>query len=348
MRTSRNIPLTILLVAVGVVGLIASSAWQRSAGAQDAEFTLKFATVAPAGTPWTEQFEQIKQRVETESNGRIKYKLYPSGNLGGEVETVRKCRRNQIQGWGGSTAAVAEGVGLPQFQVFELPFLFDSSEEADFELDEHLWTPMSALLEQSGFELAQWHENGWHSFATKEKPIHTPADLQEMKMRSQESPVHLAMYKALGTQAISMPVPEVLGALQTNMVDGFSNTPLFTAATGWYEGVKYFTITHHIYQPAAIIYNKEFYDSLPEDLQAILIGDRAAETRKGRDGVRAMTPELLDMFRETGITVYEMTPEERVAFQELCKDVPDQFSDTVGSGLINTVKAAQKMYRASH
>ena len=348
MRFSRNIPFTILLVAVGVVGLIASSAWQRDAGAQDAEFTLKFATVAPAGTPWTEQLEAIKKRVEAESEGRIKFKLYPSGNLGGEVETVRKCRRNQIQGWGGSTAAVAEGLSLPQFQVFELPFLFETSEEADYVLDEHLWPDMYALLQQNGFEMAQWHENGWHSFASKTKPIHTPADLQEMKMRSQESPVHLAMYKALNTQAISMPVPEVLGALQTNMVDGFSNTPLFTAATGWYEGVSYYTITNHIYQPASIMYNKEFFDSLPQDLQQILIGDRAEETRNGRANVRALTPELLEMFVDSGITIYEMTPEERAEFEKLCAGVPAEFNATIGTGLINKIKAAQKMYRASH
>jgi len=346
MHTRKN--LTLLLVVAGVVGLLVSTAVQRSADAQDAEFVLKFATVAPAGTPWTEQLESIKARVEEESGGRIKFKLYPSGNLGGEVETIRSCRRNRIQGWGGSTAAVAEGVGLPQFQVFELPFLFESSGEADYVLDNHLWEPMTQLLEQSGFVQSQWHENGWHSFASKKHPIHTPADLQALKMRSQESPVHLAMFKALSTQAISMPVPEVLGALQTNMVDGFSNTPLFTASTGWYEGIEYFTISHHIYQPASILYNKEFYDSLPEDLQKVLIGDRAYETKLGRDTVRGMTPELLDMFRESGITVYEMTPEERAAFVELTKDVPEQFNDTIGRSLINTVKAAQKMYRAQN
>jgi TRAP-type transport system periplasmic protein len=346
MRTPRN--LTPLLVIIGVVTLLTAGLLQQRADAQDAEFTLKFATVAPQGTPWTDQLTAVKKRVETESGGRIKFKLYPSGNLGGEVETVRKCQRNQIQGWGGSTAAIAEGMGLPQFQVFELPFLFDSTPEADYVLDEHLFEPMSQLLDGAGFHMAWWHENGWHNFATKNKVVHTPDDLREMKMRSQESPVHLAMFKALGVQALSMPVPEVLGALQTNMVDGFSNTPLFTGATGWYEGIEYYTITHHIYQPAAIIYNKEFMDSLPEDLQQIVVGDRQAETEHGRATVRALTPELLAMFRDEGITVYEMTPEERAAFEVLCQDVPTQFHDSIGRSLINTVKAAQKMYRAQH
>lgn len=165
-------------------------------------------------------------------------------------------------------------------------------------------------------------------------------------MRSQESPVHLAMYGALETQAISMPVPEVLSALQTNMVDGFSNTPLFTAATGWYEGVNHYTITNHIYQPAAIMYNKEFFDSLPADLQAILIGNRTAETMNGRQNVRDLTPGLLEMFQESGISIYDMTDAERAVFQEQCKGVPGELAGEIGSGTINKVKAAVKMWRA--
>ena len=311
-----------------------------------AKYVIKFGTVAPDGTPWANQLKAIKKRIEKQSNGQIKMKLYLGGMLGGEVEMVRAVRRGRLQGWGGSTASVAEGARIPQLQLMELPFLFRSFAEADHVLDKVVRDDYVKILAKKGFAFAQWHENGWRNFASKKKPIKTLADLQGMKMRSQESPVHLAMYKALNTQAISMPVPEVLGALQTNMVDGFSNTPLFTASTGWYEGIEYFTITHHIYQPASILYNKEFFDSLPEDLQKVLIGDRAAETKLGRDTVRGMTPELLDMFRETGITVYEMTPEERAAFVELTKDVPDQFNDTIGRSLINTVKAAQKMYRA--
>ncbi len=341
---TRAFPVGVLLMAFGIAGVLGVAAVQRTADAQDAEFVLKFATVAPDGTPWTDQLTAIKKRVENESGGRIKFKLYSGSRLGGEVETIRKCARNQIQGWGGSTAAVAEGVNIPQLQVFELPFMFNSEAEVDFVMDS-MFDPMAGLLEAKGFELAYWHVNGWHNFATK-APIRTPADLAGMKMRSQESPVHLSMFKALGAQPQTIPVPEVLGALQTNMVDGFSNTPLFTGATGWYEGgITHYTITHHIYQPAAIIYSKEFYDSLPADLQTVLIGDRAAETRKGRESVREMTPALLEMFTDSGIDVVELTDAERQAFADLCTGVPDEFNDTIGTQIIAGVRASVTAYR---
>ncbi len=333
-------PLLVLVLAVSLLCPV------EQAGAADAEFTLKLATVAPDGTPWAEHLKQIKTRIESESAGRIKMKLFMGGSLGGEVETVRDLRRGRLQGWGGSTAAVAEGAGIPELQLMELPFLFQSFDEADYILDDVVHDDFVAILEAKGFVFGFWHENGWRNYATKNKPIHTIDDLREMKMRSQESPVHLAMYRALGVQAESIPVPEVLGALQTNMVDGFDNTPLFSAATGWYEGIEYYTISQHIYQPAIIIYSKAFIDSLPDDLEQVVLGDSHAEAVKGRAAVRAMREDILQNFREAGITVYEMTATERQPFIDATRSVHEELKSDIGTDLLQKVYTAQEAFRA--
>jgi len=308
------------------------------------EFVLKFATVAPDGTPWAVHLKSVKKRIEKDSGGRIKMKLFLGGSLGGEVETVRDLRRGRLQGWGGSTAAVAEGARIPQLQLMEIPFLFTSFAEADYVLDKVVNADFEKILAEKGFVLGFWHENGWRNFATKKKAIHTMADLREMKMRSQESPAHLAMYKALGVQAESIAVPEVLGALQTGMVDGFDNTPLFSAATGWYEGVKFYSISQHIYQPAAIIFGKKFMDKLPEDLRKVVLGDPAAEAKAGRKSVRDMRGELLANFKEAGITVYEMTDAERKPFIDATKKVHKEFESVVGKDLLDKVYGGKKAF----
>ncbi|MFH1808659.1 MAG: TRAP transporter substrate-binding protein DctP [Pseudomonadota bacterium] len=307
--------------------------------ADKAEFVIKFGTVAPDGTPWADQLRSIKKRVESESKGRIKMKLFLGGTLGGEVEMVRALRRGRIQGWGGSTAALAEGASLDPLLVFELPFFFRSFEEADYIADKVVKDDFVTLLNKNGFVFGHWNENGWRNFGTT-KPAHTLADLRTMKMRSQEAPTHLAMYQALGVQAESIPVPEVLGALKTSMVDGFDNTPLFSSATGWYEGIKHYTISRHIYQPAIIVYSKKFVDELPPDLQKILIGDPDKESVEARKNVRAMATPLMQNFKEAGITVYELTPAERKPFEDACAKVPDQFEKKIGKKLLDKVKAA--------
>ena len=309
------------------------------------KFTIKLATVAPDGTPWASHLSDLKKRVKKDSSNNIKIKIFFGGSLGGEIESTRDLRRGRIQGWAGSTSAIAEGARIPQLLLMELPFLFSSFEEADHILDAVIQDDLKKVLADKGFIFGFWHENGWRNFGTKNIPIKTLKDLQTMKMRSQESPVHLAMYKALGVQSESIPVPEVLSALQTGMVDGFDNTPLFSAATGWVEGIKYYTISQHIYQPALVLFSSKQYKKMGEELQKILIGNPEQEATKGRQLIRAMRTDLLNNFKKGGIEVHEIDKKERKVFMDKTRKVHTEFESVIGKKLLQKVYDAQKKFR---
>ena len=124
--------------------------------AGDAEYVIKFGTVAPDNTPWANHLKKIKTRVEKASGGRIKYKLFLGGAMGGEVEMVRSLRRGRLQCFGGSTAAVAEGAAIPELQILELPYLFESFEEVDYILDNVVYDDFKTILKAKGFYMAYW------------------------------------------------------------------------------------------------------------------------------------------------------------------------------------------------
>jgi TRAP-type C4-dicarboxylate transport system substrate-binding protein len=314
----------------------------------EAQFVANFGSAAPEGTPWADQLKEIKKRVETESGGRVKMKLFLGSVLGGEIEMIRDVRRNvRLQGGGFSTASIAKGANVPLLQLPELPYLFRSVAEADHILDSVLFEPISSELAGKGFTLVAWAENGWRSFGTKGGPVRSPADLAKYKMRSQESEVHIKMYAALDTQAVTLPVSEVLTSLQTGIVDGFDNTPLFTQAAGWFEPIDHYSLSRHIYQPAAIVYSKKFWDTLPEDVRTQLMGDPKAESTKGREGVRSLEAELLENFAALGVTVVELTDDERAAFATKTRAVHLDFVRTVEGGpeMLKTVNAALKTLR---
>ena len=69
-----------------VLGIALSIAVLACGSAQAESYVIKFGTVAPEGTPWTEQLNKIKKRVERESEGRVKLKLFPGAAIGGEIE----------------------------------------------------------------------------------------------------------------------------------------------------------------------------------------------------------------------------------------------------------------------
>ncbi|MBA4369497.1 MAG: C4-dicarboxylate ABC transporter substrate-binding protein [Desulfobacterium sp.] len=339
----RNIIFGIFYAAMLALALGQFFTGNASAG-QEAEYEIKFGTIVPDNTPWANHLKKMKERIEKESAGRIKVKTFLGGALGGEVEIARSLRRGRLQAYAGTCTAVAEAADIPELQLFDLPYLFDSLEEADYILDKVVFEDFQKILKAKGFYLAYWHENGWRNFASKKIAIHTPADLAKQKMRSQESNVHLAMWRALGVQAESIPVPEVMGALQTGMVDGFDMTTLFTSATGWYEGIEHYTISQHIYQPGLIIYSLQFIESLPKDLQKIVIGNRAEEMAWGRNAVREMSEPLIQNFKDEGIKVYELTAQEKAVFKEILLPMHKDFEKIVGKELLEKVYNGKKEF----
>lgn len=294
-------------------------------------FELNVGSMAPAGSPWHELLLKMEAQIEKESGGRINMIIRPPG-LMGEVEMVREARKGErLQAAAVTTAAIAEGGNAPLLQLVELPFLFKDNAEADRVMDGVLFDPYADLLRRRGFELIMWSENGWRSFATKGKPIKTPADVKNFKMRAQESEVHMAMYRALGTQAVQKPMTEVLTSLQSNVIDGLDNTALYIQAGGLGEPLDYFTMTRHIYQPAAIVISKRWFDTLPDDLKKIVQGQRAL-TDVGRKLIRDEDAAMVEVFEVYNVEVINLNDAERKAFADATRPVHAQIAGTIEGG----------------
>ncbi|MBA2663507.1 MAG: TRAP transporter substrate-binding protein [Bradymonadaceae bacterium] len=327
-----------VLLATG----LALPAFAQDAPKKEEKFVLNLGTIAPPATPWSNQLNSMAKRIEKESGGRIEVRLF-LGTAGGETSIVRQARRGELQGAAVSLGALASAV--PEMNVFELPYLFDSFTEADRIIDNHLYGPVKTLLATYGFELYLFGENGYRNFAAKGKCVRTPADLATLQMRVQESWVHEEMYRALSGNPVRIAVPETLPALQTGNVNGFDNTPLFAFAASWYQAVDHWTISDHIYQPAAVVYSKKWFDTLPPDLQKVLLDNQKPETDNGRKMVRALNPLLINNLRAAKITVCELTAEEKAVFAKDSKKVHTLFRQRVGkkgAELLDIIEKAKK------
>lgn len=304
---------------------------------------MKVGSVAPEGTPWSEWLDGVKARIEKDSGGRIKLKLFIGGKLGGEKEMVEETRNGNIAIFGGGAGSV--GSYVPEMLGLELPYLFATEAEADYVLDK-IRPQVTKLLEAKGFILVMWAENGWHGYGIKGKCVQTPDDLKGLKMRSQESYVHMETYKAFGASPVEMSVPEVLGALQTGTVDGYSNSPLLSQATSWYKGISHYSFTKHIYQPAIMVVSKKTFDALPDDLKKVMMV--RTDERSGIEGVRALTEPLLDNFTAAKKTVCKLTPEQAKVWQEKAKPVWDIYAKKSpgNKALLDAILAAKKEFAA--
>jgi TRAP-type transport system periplasmic protein len=306
------------------------------AQAGEAEITLKFATVAPPGTPWSKHTSRLKKRVKEGTDGRVKIKVYLGGALGDEDSTVSRCQKGGIAGWAGTSAALASII--PEFAALELPYLFPSVKAADDVLDNKVRADIEKMLDKAGLKLLFFSENGHRSIGTNFGFVKSTADLKGKKMRSQSHDVHLNTWRALGASPEPIPVTEAMTALQTGVVDGFDNTPLFTFAASWFQAITHFTLTRHAYQPAMAVMHKGTWDSLPKDVQEKVAGDILEESAYGRKTVRAIGKQLVDNFSNAGIAVHESSASELAAFKKATEPTHKKFSDKYGTSFLNAIK----------
>lgn len=304
------------ITGMGAAVLIAGMATAATAEPK----RVKLGTMAPDGSPWMESLDKMSQTLLDKTGGAFKWQIFPGGQLGGEIEMVESTQYGSIECSGISTGALASI--LPSLQVFELPFFWESREQAYHVIDNQFRKHFSKELDKIGLVLLGWSENGWRNFFTKtEEPVRSPEDLQGLRMRSQESPVHISFWKALGVSPVPLPTTEIYQALERGIIDGGDNTLVLIAATGWIEVIESITLSSHIYQPAVLACNKEWWKTIPEAHKEAFYKAMRETEPDMRERLLKADKELRGVFREMGKQVVELSDSERAAFMEAAEEV---------------------------
>ena len=301
---------------------------------------VKVCTVTPEGTPWEQTAKEVFNHIREDSDGQVKLKVYWSGAKGEEPECLQKVLKNKLQMYAGTGSGVAALV--PEMEVLDMPFVWDSTEQADFVIDNFLTEPMRALLAKNGLVFYQWGENGWHGFGSKGNPIKTPEDLKGFKMRVQPSTIHPIVWKEFGAEAHAIHPGEVIDGLADGKITGFSHTPLYAFAAGWQSQITHFTVSKHLYQPGLILYGKTFFDGLEPRLQKILTANAKEDAAHGRALVRKLAPQLIENLRSYGIKLYELSPTERAAFAPMAKKARAAYEAQASPDVKAMLKAIDK------
>ncbi|MBT6177511.1 MAG: TRAP transporter substrate-binding protein DctP [Deltaproteobacteria bacterium] len=320
-----------------MVALILAATAPADAGSK---VKFKACTVAPAGTPWEQQTKNMKKYIRKESQGEIRMKVYYGGAKGSAKECIEKILASELQMYGGTLSAMS--FVIPELEVFDLPFLWTSTEEVDFVLDNHLLPVVGSVFRAGGFVFNQWAENGWHGIGTKGKFIKSPGDLKDLTIRSQPSIIHPLTWSTFGAIPVELWTSDVVDALESGKIVAYGNTPLFVFAAGWQTYITHFTLTQHLYQPGVLAFGKSWFDQQTPEHKKILRGRSHKGALEGRAGVRKIQPELIENFRSFGIKVYELTPVERQQFAKTAEKVRRAYEGKATPGATLLLKAIEK------
>jgi tripartite ATP-independent transporter DctP family solute receptor len=184
---------------------------------------IKFSHVVAVDTPKGKGAEYFKKLVEERTKGRVKVDVYPNSSLFKDGEEMEALQLGSVQILAPSLAKFGP-LGVREFEVFDLPYIFDSYEELHKITDGTVGKALFKKLESKGIVgLAYW-DNGFKVMSAN-KPLKQPGDFKGLKMRIQSSKVLTDEMRALGALPQVMAFSEVYQALQTGVVDGTENPP---------------------------------------------------------------------------------------------------------------------------
>ncbi len=253
----------------GIMGGVAFAALTAtSAFAQEVVLKLEHFLPAQAAVP-TLILDVWANKVEADSNGRIKVERYAGMSLGGTPPELYDQVVDGIADIGWTVVGYTPG-RFPTTEVFELPFMVADSRAASYAYwkmyEEHMASTEFADVKMLG----TWvHGPGAFHTAT---PVTQPSDLQGMKIRGGSRLVN-QLLELTGAEPVGMPVPAVSEALSKGVITGTTipwevTTSLKVAELVQnhteFEGPALYTLTF------VMVMNQDKYDSLPDDLKAVI------------------------------------------------------------------------------
>lgn len=329
----------------GAVALVTSGLAVSSAAAQEAVLRLSHTTAETmdqGSHAWAIIF---KEAVETQSGGAIEVRILGANAAGAEREQIEKAQAgiNQIT----LNSEILMPSFFPPSRVLGIPYLFKSDAVAWEVFD----GPFGVEFEQAwqdatGLRVLGVFNAGFRSFLNNDHPVHSPADLAGLKIRTGENDAHIAMVNELGGSPVPISWSEVYTSLQQGVVDGMENPPGLAYAMKFHEHLNYLTLDRHLFSIHAAMINEATYQSLNDEQKAIVQEAARTATAVARATVLLDEREALSKLEEAGVEIYNPSPEEYAQFRDLGRPavevmVRDEIGDEWVDLLMNSIAEAE-------
>ena len=223
---------------------------------------------------------EFQKALENKSNGTLKVKIFPDGQLGSEREVLELLQIGSVAATKVSAATLSNFV--PEYHLLGIPYLFRDKQ--------HLFDVLEGPIGKSILEKGSrfwlrglcYYDAGSRSFYTSDKAIRTPDDLKGLKIRVMNNQMAINMVNALGASATPLSYSELYTAMQQGVVDGAENNPPSFVSSNHYELSKYYTLDQHSYVPDVLLIGTKYWDKLSEDekIWVQAAADLSAQTEK--------------------------------------------------------------------
>ena len=257
----------------------------------------------------------FKNIIEGETD--ISVELFPAKALGNEGELVQQAQE------GTTHMAIVSGAMskiCKAADVLNIPYTFSDPTIAWDVLDGEFGDELAEhCLKQTGLRTLAYGETGFRNFTNNVREIKSPADMKGLKFRVQPIPLYQEMVSGLGGEPTPIAWSELPNALSTGVVDGQENPVGTIYNNNLHKLQKYMILDGHVYAADFIVINDEFFQSLPENQQAIIKKAARIAGTMGRAIQQFNTAEGVTKVVAEGMVVHSPTAQEMDQFRSLAQ-----------------------------
>ena len=299
-----------------------------SAGGSDDKtvYKITYANTVADSNPQAINAKYMAERMKELSGGRIEMTVFNNNKLGAFSDCFQQMQQpnGTVQMGDVSSASITQFSNL--YTPFALPFLFKDKEQSFnyFDNGETVKAIEEQFLADTNVRVLGYFYNDARALTNSETAVSKPADMKGLKLRVMTSDVYIKTFEALGAAPVSMQFSELFSALQQGAVDGQDNGLILSMDSKFNEVQGYYTDLGHVQDTSVIFISESFYQSLPEDLQQVVVqAAQEAVAKERQDYADKLDSYLEEMKKTMDVTI--LTDEQRAEFKETCQSVYDWY-----------------------
>lgn len=313
---------------------------EEKAPAGAVEYSFAVHHSGAASHPYQQGAEFWNEKLKEYSNGTMELDIYPANQLAAGSKSIEGTAAGSIDIFIENPMSVSNVV--PSFDALNMPYLFDSAEQAFAMMKTDECKIFADDCEAQGIKLLGYWYNGWRNISNSKRPIEKVEDLKGLSIRIAESQVFADMMEALGMQAVPLANSEIFTALQMGTVDAQENPQNNYINNKYFEVNRYFSMTRHVFSVEPVGMNLDLWNSLTAEQQDALMKsfDEAAEYQIAL--AKKTEEEQLKQVLAEGADIEVTYIDDLSGFQNAVAGVYDKYRETDLGPYIEALEAAKE------
>jgi tripartite ATP-independent transporter DctP family solute receptor len=281
--------------------------------------------------------EGVAQRTD----GAVRIQVFPNhtlanGNFRTEFELTRA---GTIDIAVNSTIIFALFVD-PRFDVFSLPFHVGDLDEFERMVAGPMGQKIGQWAGEHGLTALGLGINGFRQLTNSKRPVTRIDDMRGLKFRVPGSELFLSAFRTMGADAVTMNAQEMIQAMAQGVVDGQENPFIsIMAFRMWEARQRYVTHWNYIVDPMAIHMSTRRFESLPQDVRAIMVEEAGRAGRRQMALAKELDENAVKELRTHGVQIVVPAAEAMAEFRARLGPLADQFADRIGRDNIELMRS---------